>query len=277
MMTHFIMLLTLESRAKLNNGIEIPRLGLGVYQSPPGEITLRAVRYALEIGYRHIDTAELYGNETDVGRAVQESGIRRDDVFITTKVWNSHQRYDSTLYACEGSLRRLGLSYVDLYLIHWPVQGLGDETWRAMIRVLQQGKARAIGVSNYRITELNELLDKSDVVPAVNQVEFHPFLYQEELLSFCKNNKIQLEAYSPLTRGKRLNHTNILEMAKKYDTTPSQILIRWSLQHDVIVIPKSIHEARIKENSQVFDFQLEPNDMKLLDSLNENLYTVFMD
>jgi diketogulonate reductase-like aldo/keto reductase len=277
MMTHFIMLLTLESRAKLNNGIEIPRLGLGVYQSPPGEITLRAVRYALEIGYRHIDTAELYGNETDVGRAVQESGIRRDDVFITTKVWNSHQGYDSTLYACEGSLRRLGLSYVDLYLIHWPVQGLGDETWRAMIRVLQQGKARAIGVSNYRITELNELLDKSDVVPAVNQVEFHPFLYQEELLSFCKNNKIQLEAYSPLTRGKRLNHPHILEMAKKYDTTPSQILIRWSLQHDVIVIPKSIHEARIKENSQVFDFQLEPNDMKLLDSLNENLYTVFMD
>jgi diketogulonate reductase-like aldo/keto reductase len=277
MMTHFIMLLTLESRAKLNNGIEIPRLGLGVYQSPPGEITLRAVRYALEIGYRHIDTAELYGNETDVGRAVQESGIRRDDVFITTKVWNSHQGYDSTLYACEGSLRRLGLSYVDLYLIHWPVQGLGDETWRAMIRVLQQGKARAIGVSNYRITELNELLDKSDVVPAVNQVEFHPFLYQEELLSFCKNNKIQLEAYSPLTRGKRLNHPHILEMAKKYDTTPSQILIRWSLQHDVIVIPKSIHEARIKENSQVFDFHLEPNDMKLLDSLNENLYTVFMD
>jgi diketogulonate reductase-like aldo/keto reductase len=270
------MLLTLESRAKLNNAIEIPRLGLGVYQSPPGEITLRAVRYALEIGYRHIDTAELYGNETDVGRAVQESGIRREDVFITTKVWNSHQGYDSTLYACERSLGRLGLSYVDLYLIHWPVQGLGDDTWRAMIKLLHQGKAHAIGVSNYSIRELNDLLDKSDVVPAVNQVEFHPFLYQEELLSFCKNNKIQLEAYSPLTRGKRLNHPNIIEMAKKYDKTPSQILIRWSLQHDVIVIPKSIHEARIKENSQVFDFQLEPNDMKLLDSLNENLYTLFM-
>jgi methylglyoxal/glyoxal reductase len=147
-----------------------------------------------------------------------------------------------------------------------------------MIKLLHQGKARAIGVSNYSIRELSELLDKSDVVvPAVNQVEFHPFLYQEELLSFCKNNKIQLEAYSPLTRGKRLNHLNIIEMAKKYDKTPSQILIRWSLQHDVIVIPKSIHEARIKENSQVFDFQLEPNDMKLLDSLNGNLYTVFMD
>jgi diketogulonate reductase-like aldo/keto reductase len=147
-----------------------------------------------------------------------------------------------------------------------------------MIKLLHQGKARAIGVSNYSIRELSELLDKSDVVvPAVNQVEFHPFLYQEELLSFCKNNKIQLEAYSPLTRGKRLNHPTVVEIAKKYGKTQSQILIRWSLQHDVIVIPKSIHEARIKENSQVFDFQLEPNDMKLLDSLNGNLYTVFMD
>jgi diketogulonate reductase-like aldo/keto reductase len=272
-----IMLLTLESKAKLNNGVEIPYLGLGVYQSSPGEITLRAVRYALKIGYRHIDTAELYGNEMDVGRALRESGIRRDDVFITTKVWNSHQGYDSTLQACEGSLGRLGLSFVDLYLIHWPVQGFGDETWRAMIKLLHQGKARAIGVSNYSIRDLNELLHKSDIVPAVNQVEFHPFLYQEELLGFCKNNKIQLEAYSPLTRGKRLNHPNILDLAKKYEKTPAQVLIRWSLQHDILVIPKSIHEARIKENSQVFDFQLEPKDMKLLDSLNENLYTVFLD
>jgi diketogulonate reductase-like aldo/keto reductase len=146
-----------------------------------------------------------------------------------------------------------------------------------MIKLWRQGKARAIGVSNYSIRELNELIDKSDIVPAVNQVEFHPFLYQEELLRFCKNNKIQLEAYSPLTRGKRLNHPNILELAKKYNKTPAQVLIRWSLQHNVIVIPKSIHEARIKENSQVFDFQLEPKDMKLLDSLNENLYTVFLD
>ena len=272
-----IMLLTLKSSAKLNNGVEIPYLGLGVYQSPPGEITLRAVRYALKIGYRQIDTAELYGNEKDVGRALRESGIRREDVFITTKVWNSHQGYDSTLYACEGSLGRLGLSYVDLYLIHWPVQGLGDETWRAMIKLLHQGKTRAIGVSNYSIRELNELLEKSDIVPAVNQVEFHPFLYQEDLLRFCKNNNIQLEAYSPLTRGKRLNHPKILELAKKYNKTLAQVLIRWSLQHNVIVIPKSIHEARIKENSQVFDFQLEPKDMKLLDSLNENFYTVFLD
>jgi methylglyoxal/glyoxal reductase len=272
-----MMLLTLDSRARLNNGVEIPRLGLGVYQSPPGEITLRAVRYALKIGYRHIDTAQLYGNEADVGRALLESGINRKEIFITTKVWNSYQGYDSTLQACEGSLRRLGLSYVDLYLIHWPVQGVSDETWRAMIKLWRQGKAQAIGVSNYSISQLKEVLENSDVVPAVDQVEFHPFLYQQELLRFCRNNRIQLEAYSPLTRGNRLNHPNIVEVAKKYDKTPAQVLIRWSLQHDVVVIPKSIHEDRIRENSQVFDFQLEPEDMKTLDSLNENLHTVFLD
>ena len=271
------MLLTLESRAKLNNGIEIPYIGLGVYQSPPGETTRRAVRYALKIGYRHIDSAQLYGNETDVGRAVRESGIRREEIFITTKVWNSYQGYDSTLQACEGSLRRLGLSYVDLYLIHWPVQGLSDDTWRAMIKLWRQGKAHAIGVSNYSISQLRDLLQNSDIVPAVNQIEFHPFLYQQELLQYCKINRIQLEAYSPLTRAKRLNHQNIIDVAKKYEKTPAQVLIRWILQHDIIVIPKSIHEERIHENSQVFSFRLEPEDMKLLDSLNENLSTLFLD
>lgn len=270
------MLLTLDSRAKLNNGVKIPRLGLGVYQSPPGEITLRAVRYALKIGYRHIDTAQLYGNEADVGRAVMESGINREEIFITTKVWNSYQGYDSTLQACEGSLRRLGLSYVDLYLIHWPVEGVSDETWRAMIKLWRQGKAQAIGVSNYTISQLMEILQNSDVVPAVDQVEFHPFLYQQELLRFCRNNRIQLEAYSPLTRGNKLNYPIIAEVARKYDKTPAQILIRWSLQHDVIVIPKSIHKDRIRENSQVFDFQLEPEDMKTLDLLNDNLHTLFL-
>lgn len=271
------MLLTLESKAKLNNGVEIPYLGLGVYQTPPGETTVRVVSYALKIGYRHIDTAELYGNEVDVGLALQESGIRREDVFITTKVWNSHQGYDSTLRACEGSLGRLGLSYVDLYLIHWPVQGLGNETWRAMVRLLDQGKVRAIGVSNYSIENLNEFLDTSDIVPTANQVEFHPFLYQEELLRFCKKTNIQLEAYSPLTRGKRLNHPNILKVANKHGKTPVQVLIRWGLQHDVVELPKSIHEARIRENSQVFDFSLDTEDMKLLNSMNENFHTMFLD
>jgi diketogulonate reductase-like aldo/keto reductase len=272
------MLLTLESRARLNNGVEIPRLGLGVYQSPPGKTTRRAVKYALEIGYRHIDTAQLYGNEADIGDALRESGIKREQVFITTKVWNSYQGYDSTLQACEQSLRRLRLQYVDLYLIHWPVQGMSLDTWRAMVNLLRSGKARAVGVSNYTIELLQEILQNSDVVvPAVNQVEFHPFLYQKHLLSFCEKNGIQLEAYSPLTRGYKLNDPTILAVAKKYgNKTPAQVLIRWSLQHGLVVIPKSIHENRIRENSQVFDFQIGPEDMRLLDSLNENLQTVFL-
>ena len=269
--------LTFESRTKLNNEVEIPCLGLGVYQSPPGKTTERAVCYALKVGYRHIDTASLYGNESDVGKALRQSGIQREEVFITTKVWNSEQGYDATLQACERSLRRLGLAYVDLYLIHWPVQGMGKETWKAMIQILKEGKARAIGVSNYTIVDLKEIIYNSVVVPAVNQVEFHPFLYQKELLRFCENNKIQLEAYSPLTRGKRLNHPMIVKIAKKYGKTPAQVLIRWGLQHDTVVIPKSIHEDRISANCQVFDFRLQSDDMNILDSSNENLQTVFLD
>jgi diketogulonate reductase-like aldo/keto reductase len=223
----------------------------------------------------------VYGNETDVSIALRESGVRREEVFITTKLWNSNQvGYDSTLQECEQSLRRLGLTYVDLYLIHWPVQGNSSnsiEIWRAMVWLLREGKARAIGVSNYTIDDLKEILQDSDIVPAVNQVEFHPFLYQKELLGFCEKNTIQLEAYSPLTRGKRLNHATILAVAKKYgNKTPAQVLIRWSLQHGLVMIPKSIHEDRIWENSQVFDFDLGHEDMKLLDSLNENFQTVFL-
>ena len=269
----------IQSRIRLNNGVEIPRLGLGVYQSPPGRITQRVVRYALKIGYQHIDTAYIYGNESDVGKAVR---VQRKEVFITTKLWNTRDvGYDSAVRSCEDSLRRLGLTYVDLYLIHWPVQGIGNNTieiWKAMVNLLRDGKARAIGVSNFAVDDLKQILNDSDVIPAVNQVEFHPFLYQKDLLSFCKENGIQLEAYSPLTRARRLNHPIIMNVAKKYDNkTPAQILIRWSLQHNLVVIPKSIHEERILENSQVFDFELEDEDMKHLDSLNENLQTVFLD
>jgi len=268
--------LTLQSHATLNNGVEIPRLGLGVYQTPIGETTLQAVRYALKVGYRHIDTAWLYGNEGDVGRAVLESGIPREEVFVTTKVWNSDQGFDSTLRACERSLRRLGLSYIDLYLIHWPVEGMGKDTWKAMIQLLRAGKVRAIGVSNYNIFQVQEILQDFDVAPSVNQVEFHPFLFQEELLQFCNNNSIHLEAYSPLTRGNKLNHPALRGLEHKYSKTSAQILIRWSLQHNVVVIPKSTHENRIKENCQVFDFRLEEKDMMLLDSLNENFHSVFL-
>ena len=270
------MQLSPQSSTLLNNGVEIPRLGLGVYQAPPGESTLRAVKYALDVGYRHIDTAWLYGNEGDVGKAILESSIEREEIFITTKVWNSDQGYRSTLAACERSLQRLGLAYVDLYLIHWPVEGQNNNTWKAMIQLLREGKTRAIGVSNYEIFHLQEIFQNFDVIPSVNQVEFHPFLYQEKLLEFCKNSNIQLEAYSPLTRGQRLNHPTLVDLAKKYDKSPAQILIRWSLQHGLVVIPKSIRKDRIRENIQVFDFQLEETDMKLLNSLNEDLRTVFL-
>ena len=276
MIPDIIMGLTLDSRAVLNNGVEIPLLGLGVYQSPPGQTTENAVRFALMIGYRLIDTAQLYGNEEDVGRALRKSGVRRDDVFITTKVWNSDQGYESTLQACNKSLQRLGLSYLDLYLIHWPVHGMSEETWKAMVRLLQEQKTRAIGVSNYDIDDLSQLMQSSDVLPAVDQVEFHPFLYQERLLRFCEKNWIQMEAYSPLTRGMRISQPTIVAVANKYRKTPAQVLIRWSLQHGLVIIPKSIQEDRILENSRVFDFQLEFEDMKLFDSLNENLRTVFL-
>jgi methylglyoxal/glyoxal reductase len=268
--------LTLDSRTVLSNGVEIPRLGLGVYQSPPGKTTERAVLYALMIGYRLIDTAQLYGNEEDVGRALRKSGVSRDDVFITTKVWNSDQGYESTLQACNKSLQRLGLSYLDLYLIHWPVPGMSEETWEAMVRLLREQKTRAIGVSNYDIDDLSQLMQSSDVLPAVDQVEFHPFLYQERLLRFCEKNRIQMEAYSPLTRGMQINHPTVVAVANKYRKKPAQVLIRWSLQHGLVVIPKSVHEERILENSKVFDFQLEPEDMEHLNSLNQNLRTVFL-
>lgn len=266
---------TLNSAANLNNGIQIPRLGLGVYQIPPGEKTVNAVKYALKLGYRHIDTAKIYGNEFDVGKALKDSDIKREEIFITTKVWNSDQGYDSTLKAFEGSLKRLGLSYVDLYLIHWPVQEKINDTWKAMIQLLNKGKVSAIGVSNYSIEELKETIQNSDIVPAINQVEFHPFSFEKDLLQFCTKNAIQVEAYSPLTRGKRLNHHVLIKMGERYDVSPAQILIRWCLQHNVVVIPKSSREARILENSQVFNFHINQKDMEVLDSLNEDLRTVF--
>jgi len=261
---------TVEPVAKLNNGVMIPRLGLGVYQSPPGQTTQRAVEYALKIGYRHIDTARIYNNESDVGTALRKSGIRREDVFITTKLWNSDHGYESALRACDESLKRLGLKYLDLYLIHWPVPEIRNESWQALTQLLRDGKCRSIGVSNYTIQHLTELFDKSEIAPMVNQVEFSPFLYQKQLLDYCEKNKIQVEAYSPLTQGEKLNHQKIQQIAKRHDKTPAQVLIRWSLQHNLVTIPKSVREERIKENSQVFDYNLTNDDMRILDSLNEN-------
>ena len=260
-----------ESDAELNNGVKIPRLGLGVYQSPPGQSTKRAVECALKVGYRHVDTARIYGNESDVGTAIRESGIKREDIFVTTKLWNSDQGYETALKACNESLKRLGLKYLDLYLIHWPVQSARTESWKALVQLLKDGKCRSIGVSNYTIRHVTELIESSDVVPAVNQVEFNPFLYQKQLLDYCEKNRIQLEAYSPLTQGDKLNHPTIRQIAKSHSKTPAQIMIRWGLEHKLVTIPKSVHEERIRENAQVFDFHLTVEDMRALDSLDENL------
>ncbi|OLD78029.1 glyoxal reductase [archaeon 13_1_20CM_52_20] len=241
-----------EPVAKLNNGVMIPRLGLGVYQSPPGQATQRAVEYALKIGYRHIDTARIYNNESDVGTALRNGEVRRLEA------------------TCDASLKRLGLKYLDLYLIHWPVPEIRNESWRALAQLLKDGKCRSIGVSNYTIQHLTELLEDAEVVPMVNQVEFSPFLYQKQLLEYCEKNKIQLEAYSPLTQGQKLNDPRIQQIAKKHNKTPAQVLIRWSLQHNLVTIPKSVREERIKENSQVFDYNLTTEDMRILDSLDES-------
>jgi methylglyoxal/glyoxal reductase len=267
------MSLTLASTKKLNSDGEIPMLGLGVYQTPPGRATQEAVKFALKVGYRHIDTASLYGNEEDVGRGVRDSGVPREQVFVTTKLWNSDHGFDSALRACDRSLKKLGLGYIDLYLIHWPVPEIRNETWNALIELQRRGSCRAIGVSNYMVRHLEELLESSKVTPSVNQVEFNPFLYQKELLSYCEGKGIQLEAYSPLTRGHKLRHPAVLSVAQRYSKSPAQVMIRWALQHGLVVIPKSARPERIKENSEVFDFEISTADMAKLDSLGEDLHT----
>ena len=264
---------TLRSTVPIAKGVEIPMLGLGVYQSRPGQETYDAVRLALEVGYRHVDTARVYGNERDVGRAVRDSGIPRDQVFVTTKLWNADHGYDPALRACDQSLARLGMDRVDLYLVHWPVEGQRAETWRAMERVLADGKARAIGVSNYTIRHLDELAGYASVPPAVNQVEFHPFLYQRDLLDRCRRTGIRLEAYAPLVKAQRMEHPVLVRVARRHGKTPAQILIRWCLEHEVVVIPKSVRPERIRENLGVFDFSLGAEDMAELDALDEGYRT----
>ena len=263
---------TLASKAKLNAGVEIPWLGLGVWQSARGSETYDAVRAALDAGYRHVDTAKIYGNERDVGRAIADSGVPRAEVFVTTKLWNADHGYDAAIRACQRSLEALGTSYVDLYLIHWP-QPERHESWRALNALQREGKCHAIGVSNFTIAHLRQLMDTSPVAPAVNQVEMHPFLYQKELEAFCRAHHIQLEAYSPLAHGKRLDQPVLGRVAKKHGKSPAQVLIRWCLEHDFLVIPKSVRKDRIVENADVFDFELDGDDMGVLDGLNEDLRT----
>jgi diketogulonate reductase-like aldo/keto reductase len=265
--------LNIKTKVKLNNNYEIPIFGLGVYQSEGGTETQNAVTYALEAGYRHIDTARIYRNEDDVGIAIRNSSLKREEIFITSKLWNSDHGFKSTITACDNSLKKLGIDYLDLYLIHWPVPYLRNETWTAMEKLFKDGKCRAIGVSNYTVRHLQELLPLCEIVPAVNQVEFSPFLYQKDLLDYCKAKGIQLEAYSPLTRGEKLHDPTLKQIAAKYSKTTAQLLIRWCLEHNLVAIPKSVTKQRIIENSRVFDFSIAPEDMKILDSLNENLHT----
>lgn len=264
--------LGINTKVKLNQGVEMPVFGLGTYQSSSKEVK-QAVLYALELGYRLIDTASMYGNEKEVGEAVRECGIPREEIFVTTKLWNSDHGYESALRAFEKSMKNLGLEYLDLYLIHWPVEGLRNDSWRALEKLLRDGKCRVVGVSNYMIWHLKELLKNSTTVPAVNQIEFSPYLYLKNLLDFCDSHKIKLESYSPLTKGHKLNDPGLKLLASRYSKTSAQILIRWALQKGVVVIPKSSKKERIKENAEVFDFSITPEDMKVLDSFNQNLHT----
>ncbi|PWI57772.1 aldo/keto reductase [Sulfoacidibacillus thermotolerans] len=261
----------LTSSTVLNNGVKMPWVGLGVWESKEGGEVENAVRTAIEYGYRHIDTAAIYGNEAGVGQAIKDSGIAREELFITTKLWNSRQGYESTLQAFEESRKKLGVDYVDLYLIHWAVAGKYLETWRAFEKLYKEGYVRAIGVSNFQPHHLQDVMDHFEVLPAVNQVEFHPFLTQREVYSFCREHGIQLEAWSPLMRGgELLSHPLLQQLAKKYEKTPAQIVLRWDLEQDVVTIPKSVHEARIHENAQLFDFQLSTEEVEQITALNQN-------
>lgn len=266
------MRLAIDSPLALNDGARLPRLGLGVYQIS-GSRCRAAVSRALETGYRHIDTAAFYGNEAEVGRAVRESGLPRDHIFVTTKLWNSDQGYERAMHAGEHSLKQLGLDRIDLYLIHWPEPGKRADSWRALIELRKRGIARSIGVSNYTVAHLEELMAASEVIPAVNQVEFNPFLYQRELLEFCAAHGIALVAYCPLARAHKLNDARLKKIAGKHGKTAAQTMIRWALQHGVGAIPKSSDLERIQENAGVFDFTLDTGDMRHLDALNEGLRT----
>ena len=254
----------------LANGVPMPYFGLGVFQVNDGDEVIQAVANALSAGYIHIDTAALYGNERGVGRAVASSGIPRREIFVTSKVWNSDQGYDSTLRAFEKSLNLLGFDYLDLYLVHWPVKGKYNETWKALEKLYAEGRVRAIGVSNFLRHHLEDLLSHCTTVPMVNQMEFHPRLVQQRLIDLCKTHKIQYEAWSPLMQGKIFDIMELRSIAKSYGKDVAQVVLRWSLQKGVVTIPKSVHRDRIISNAQVFDFELSVEDMVTITRLDRN-------
>lgn len=251
----------------LNNGVRMPQFGFGVWRIPEGEPTVASVRVALETGYRSIDTAALYRNEEGVGRTIRAAGIPRAELFITTKVWNSDQGYDQTLAAFDASLQRLGMDYVDLYLVHWPVKGKYKDTWRALEHLYAQKRTRAIGVSNFQPHHLEELLADAQVVPVVNQVELHPLLAQSQVRAYCAEHDIRVEAWSPLMQG-HLDIPVLAEIAARHGKTPAQVVLRWDIQHGIITIPKSVHPERIRENAAIFDFELSAQEVGAIDALD---------
>jgi diketogulonate reductase-like aldo/keto reductase len=257
----------------LGNGISIPQLGLGVYQSGRGRATEDAVTWALEVGYRHVDTASMYGNETEVGaalkRAFAKGLVRREDVFVTTKLWNSDHGYDEALRAFDASSRRLGLAQIDLFLLHWPVPERRLHSWRALERIIGEGRCRAIGVSNFMVHHLEELLNRAKIPPAVNQIELHPWCQQRDVVAYCEAHDIAIVAYSPLTKGKKLRDPRLTAVAREAQRTPAQVLLRWCLQKHFIAIPKSARRERIIENAAIFDFALTADQMAALDRFNE--------
>ncbi|MFB4185656.1 MULTISPECIES: aldo/keto reductase [Bacillus amyloliquefaciens group] len=265
----------LQAKATLHNGVEMPWFGIGVFKVEEGAELVNAVKTALVHGYRSVDTAAIYGNEEGVGEGIrqglQEAGLKREDIFVTSKVWNADLGYEETLKAFDTSLEKLGLDYLDLYLIHWPVEGKYIDAWRALETLYRDGRIKAIGVSNFQIHHLKHLMKETEIKPMINQVEYHPRLTQKELLAFCTEQDIQLEAWSPLMQGQLLDHPVLQEIAEKYGKSAAQVILRWDLQNGVITIPKSTKKHRIEENANVFDFELSADDMKRIDDLNENL------
>ena len=257
----------------LNNDRKMPLLGLGVYKATGENEAENAIISAVKCGYRMIDTASAYKNEENVGRGIARCGIPRKELFITTKIWNNAQRLGDVEGAFQRSLDRLGLDYIDLYLIHWPVPGCYLSTWKEMEKILSSGRALSIGFSNFEIRHLEELRRVSGIVPAVNQIECHPLCYPKELIDYCQANGIQVQAYAPLARGAYLDHDVLCVMGTKYAHTPAQVGLRWAVQKGISVIPKSVHPDRIESNANIFDFSIDQEDMDLLDTLNENYHS----
>ncbi|WP_406895300.1 aldo/keto reductase [Bacillus cereus] len=264
----------LQSTTTLHNGVEMPWFGLGVFKVEEGPELVEAIKSAIKAGYRRIYTAAIYGNEAAVGEGfragIEATGISREELFITSKVWNADQGYEETIAAYEESLKKLKLDYLDLYLVHWPVEGKYKDTWRALETLYKEKRVRAIGVSNFQIHHLQDVIKDAEIKPMINQVEYHPRLTQKELQVFCKEQGIQMEAWSPLMQGQLLDNETLQEIAEKHGKTTAQVILRWDLQNGVITIPKSTKEHRIIANADVFNFELTKEDMEKIDALNEN-------